>query len=210
MPRGHVAVRNGVEARKPRLAREQVVAALAQPALLGVEAYAEEAALFVVERGEIHAVAQFNRPRGQVAAAVFAKPRGEGRKARGEVAAVHGGDIARRKRPERPEVVPVIELAAPLLKALAGLEHALGELRRPLRPREGQIRRGEAAYEGEADIRRRGPLRRADRRLLLDVVRREIPARGRAVFVKIRPHFRAFAKQELPATRAEGALARPL
>ena len=196
MPHGHVAVRDGVVAREPRLAREKVVAPLVRLAGRGVIPDAEEAALAVIERGKVHAVAQCDGAPGGVAAAIFAQSGGEAGEACGEVAAVHGGDIARLERRARARVVPVVEVAVPLLQPLAGREDAVYELERALFCRHAEVGGGEAAHEREADIRRRGALRGAHGRLRLDVVGRQMTALPRAVFVEVAPDHGALADEE--------------
>ena len=203
VPGAYRAAGHGVVAGQARLAGHEVVAALAQRVLRGVVAYAEQAAPPVVERGEVHALRQRRGAPGQLVAAVLAQPRGERGEARGQVAAVHRRHVGRRERLERARVVPVVEVAAPLVQPLAGVEHPADYLRGAIQRREPQVERGERADHAQADIGRRGALGHAHRRLLLPVVRREVAAAGGAELVKIRPYLRALVHEEaaLPGGR---------
>ncbi len=204
VPHRHRPVGHGIVAREPRLAGHEVVAALAALPRTGVITYPEEPSGLVIERGEVHAVAQFQRAGGKVGAAVLGKARCNGREARGEVAAVHGGDIRGRERQLRARVVPVVEMPAPLGQRLAGRQHAVYELERSLLRRRAQICRSQGARHSQADIRRRGALGDAHWRLFLVVVRRQKAALRRAEFVEVSPNFPALVEQKAPVFPAQG------
>ena len=142
--------------------------------------------------------------RGQVGSAVFPQPGGEGGEAGGQVAAVHGGDIARLHGPQRAYIVPVIEVPAPLRQRVTGAQHVLYQPQRALPRRRAQVQGGEGADHGQADIRRRGALGGPHGRLLLIVVRREEAALGCAHLVKITPDLGTFTEQEAPVLPREG------
>ena len=151
---------------------EQVVVGVAQAAVFDVRADAEQVALRVVERGEVHSARQRAHPAGQRGIFVHNHLRAQQQRRR-EVSAVDGGDVLRTQRRKRVDVVPVVQVAAPLFQALehaGGLRHARA---RRIGREEAQLARGGAAHQIETDVCRRRPPRRADWRVDLDVVRRE-------------------------------------
>ena len=108
VPPRHVAARHGEIAREPRLAREQVVEPLRELARALVPADAEEAALSVIERRELHRVVERAGARGEVGPRIIGHAAAQHGEAGCEVAAVHGGDVLRQQRAQSARVVPVI------------------------------------------------------------------------------------------------------
>ena len=109
---GHVALGDGEEAGQPRFGRQQIVVRRIEPAgALGVgEAVAdrEQLPLRIEQEPEVHRVEQRRRARAASARRDARASADRQREERaGEVAAVHGRDVGRRQRRQRPRVVPV-------------------------------------------------------------------------------------------------------
>ena len=92
----------------------------------------------------------------------------------GQVAAVDRRDVHRPQRLEGPRVVPVVEVP-PVAR------HPIQRRERPLRPRDhlargdvAEVVGGEVREQRQADVGRRGAVRDPVRRILLEVVRRQI------------------------------------
>ena len=204
VPPRHVAARHGEIAREPRLAREQVIEPVRELASALVPADAEEAALSVIERRELHRVVERAGARGEVGPRVIGHAAAQHGEAGCEVAAVHGGDVLRQQRAQSARVVPVIEVAAPLGQPFAGREDVLGEAGHLRHGAEAEVRRRERRDQCEADIRGRGAVRKAGGRLLLPVVGREIVVFRRAEGREIGPDLRRLAQQEAPVGLRQG------
>ena len=109
----HVAPRHGEVRRQPCLAREQIVIALRPFAAAGVDADVHQPPLRVVERAEVHAVAEHLRPRRKLVPPPAAQGVCRREQGGGAVAAVHRGHIQRRHRPQRARVIPVVKVPVP-------------------------------------------------------------------------------------------------
>ena len=204
MPPRHVAARHGEIAREPRLAREQVVEALRELLRALVPADAEEAALFIVERRELHRVVERSGARGEVGPRVIVHTSAQHGQTGGEVAAVHGGNVLRQQRTQSARVVPVIDVAAPLGQLFAGRKnvfHKPGHLRHGA---EAEVRRCERRDQGETDVRGRSAVRKARGRLLLPVIGRKVVFLRRAECGKVGPDLRGLAEQEAPVCLRQG------
>ena len=196
----HVAPRHGEVRCQPRLARQQVVVTFRPLAAAGVDADVHQPPLRVVERAEVHAVAELPRPRRQL----VPPPAAQGVRGReqggGAVAAVHRGHIQRGHRPQRARVVPVVKMPVPAGQLLHGREHPLRQLQ-PAPAVDTQRVCAERGHEREPHVRRRRAVRRAGRRLGLHVVRRQVVILCRAERLKILPR-RLRPAQQLALRRA--------
>ncbi|OPZ66852.1 MAG: hypothetical protein BWY81_01637 [Firmicutes bacterium ADurb.Bin467] len=159
-------------AQNPRLRREQVVVRCAQPPVFDVRADHEQLSGRVVQREKVHARGERAQPVRQFPVERFDRRR-ERHQARGEVSAVDRGHVARLQRAEAVDVVPVVEVAVPLVElfdAVHRVAHAREHLSVPEKPERA---RREAREQVEPDVRRRGSARAPDRGVDLHVVRRQ-------------------------------------
>ena len=98
---------------------------------------------------------------------------GHGDEVCGEVAAVHGRNVARLQRTQIAGVVPVVEVAANTLEALHGFERCFQPLHRLDGSDPAEIPGADDGQQVEADIRGRGSMGQHRARVLLEVVRRQ-------------------------------------
>ena len=196
----HVAPRHGEVRRQPRLARQQIVVTFRPLAAAGVDADVHQPPLRVVERAEVHAVAELPRPRRQLVPPPAAQGVRRREQGGGAVAAVHRGHIQRGHRPQRARVVPVVKMPVPAGQLLHGREHPLRQLQ-PAPAVDTQRVCAERGHEREPHVRRRRAVRRAGRRLGLHVVRRQVVILCRAERLKILPR-RLRPAQQLALRRA--------
>ena len=196
----HVAPRHGEVRCQPRLARQQVIVTFRPLAAAGVDADVHQPPLRVVERAEVHAVAELPRPRRKLVPPPAAQGVCRREQGGGAVAAVHRGHIQRGHRPQRARVVPVVKMPVPAGQLLHGREHPLRQLQ-PAPVVDAQRVCAEGGHEREPHVRRRRAVRRAGRRLGLHVVRRQVVILCRAERLKILPR-RLRPAQQLALRRA--------
>ena len=175
----HVVLRDGDEARKPRLGGEQIVGTGIESSGACIVAEGEEAPLFVVEQREIHRHRQcpcsatdfFKAQR--VGALRFHK-RLAGRRERdevsGQIAGVDRRDVRGIEHPQIVEVVPVHQVSAHLGHLLDGLERTLQPLEHLVARDETEVVRRHRRQQLQADVRRRRPRGDNRQRRLLEIV----------------------------------------
>ena len=205
MAQGDLSPGNGDIACEHGLAGHQVVPAARAALLLGVITDIEQLPARIVERGKIHRVQQRVKTPLQRGFAPALQGRADGDKSRAEIAAVHGGDKARAQGAERARVVPVEKVTQAPLHALKRRQHVpeIGDglllwdhARRPQRRRRGQR---------QPDIGRGCAVRRADGRLLLEVVGREKMILRAREFPIVPPAIRQAAVQQVAVAHGEGS-----
>ena len=184
---GDVVLRDGDEAREPRLRGEQIVRAGVEPSGARVVADGEEAALLVVEEREVHRrherarasrdLEQENRVGGLLHDHRLARG-GQRDEMSGEIAGVHRRDVRRIEDAQVGEIVPVHQVPAHLRHLLHRIERVLEPFEHHVGRDEAEVVRRDGREELEADVGGRRPRRDHRLRRLLEVVRHE-PVRGR-------------------------------
>ena len=105
--------------------------------------------------------------------------RTQGEQVAGEVAAVHRRDVARKQRPQRLRVVPVVEMALVTFERRHGGEGVGRALDQPSGREIAEIVGGQVRQQRQSHIGRRGAVRNGGSAIFLEVVRRQ-PMVGRA------------------------------
>ena len=165
----HLAQQHGREAEDAGLGGQQIVVGRAGPARLRVHADAEQLPVPVVQRRKVHLPRQRPQPVRQLRPDL--RRVGAQQQRRGQVAAVHGGDIAGPQRGEGIDVVPVVQVAAPLLQPPDVLQRGGHAALHFGYVNEAQPPRGEAAEQVQRDVGGRGAPGRTHGRVQLHVVR---------------------------------------
>ena len=201
VPQRRVALRDGEIARQHRLARHQIVEAARAAALGRIPGDGEKGAHAVIEEGKVHRRGQRLDLPGQLLVALLA---GEGRRdaqPRPAVAAVHGGEEGRVQRLERARVVPVVKMPPAARQALHRGDQTAQKGKRLRAADHPQVAGRGRAGRRKAHVGGRRAVRRALRRLVLHVVRRQEVVLLAAELRKIAPGVR----RALPEPFAVGA-----
>ena len=168
----HLAQHHRNIAEDARLRSQQVVVRGAHAFIFHIRADAKEFALLIKEAGKVHILRQRAQAAGK-RRVERAHPGGAGQKRGGEISAVHRGDIARAQGAQRVDIVPVIELAAPLFHALKRFHRGQEPFEQLLIAEEAERTRRDAGDQIEADVGGRCAAGRADGGIDLHVVRRQ-------------------------------------
>ena len=183
-----IALCNGKVACEPCLARHKVVVAIGRRSLFKVETDIKKLAVSVKQQRKIHRLHEPLHTPGQLRAVIRHEPVFERQQAGVEVAAVDGGDILRLQAAQCPCVVPVAKMPRIFRHFLKRREHLVYKLERAACLVDAEVYRAQSRHQSKPDIRRRGAVRKPDRRLLLIIIRRQIVILGGAEFIKIRPN----------------------
>jgi hypothetical protein len=133
----------------------------------------------------------------------LAKPLGENHEARGEVSAVHGGDVAGMERRQALGLVPVQEVSLEPLDALEGRQRAVDAVRQLRRPQVAEVVRRQGGEQSEPDVGGGRPVGHAHVAQLLEVVRRQGVVGGPRERVEEVPRPPRHAAQERDVLGAE-------
>ena len=197
----HVAPCNGRIARKPRLAGHEVVKPRRGQALFEIDAYVHQTAPEAVEYRKVHAVEKRPHASGKLAEPLRDQPAVQSRETCAQVPAVDRGQVFRLEGAQRARIVPVAQMPAEARQALYSAEHAADKAYGALKAYYPELLRTHGRAQRKPDVRRRGPVREPDRRLLLKIVRRqEIVLRG-AAGVEAAPYILCAAEKIAPLLR---------
>ena len=173
--RRDLAQQYGGVAEYARLGGQQIVVGGGEAVGVHVHADVEELPFGIVERREVHALRQ--RPQS-IGERGVVQQRRAGQGAGRQVAAVHRGDVAGRKRLAGVDVDPVEDVPPPLRRGLQRVQRAGDAVQADLPVDDAQLRRRRAAQQVKPDVGGRRAPRRGGGRVQLDVVRRQRGVHG--------------------------------
>ena len=188
----------------PGLAGHQVVKAVGEPVLLHLIADGEQPPLPVEEGGAVHGAGQLLRPAGQHVLPPLVQPLPQGDETAPQIAAVYRRHIPGVEGGSGGCVVPVVQMALPLVQSLHRVQDVSDQLRRPLPGQQVQVRRRHHRQQGHTDVGGGGPPGQGGAGLLLPVVRGEVTVLGAEEFVKITPDQGGLVEEEGPVGGRQG------
>ena len=179
VPKGNLTCHDGIEGAQPAFAGQQIIVRICELAVFQIIADPEQIRVFVVQRLKLHLLRKGVHPCGKIMV-VFRQLleqaahslRGGGQAYR-QIAAVHGGDEAWLQGLQRAGVIPVHQMAVPLLHFFHGFHCRTDPLRQFICCQQFQPLGGDQGTQVQADVGRGGTVGDSLVGIDLHIVRRQ-------------------------------------